>query len=397
MAITCSRASATENSRRFTRAWDTSSSLLNSSRSSSAVLIVASSFWLASAIQNGSFRNLVGVSTMEYYVFTSSEMGHSTPKWAFLTHRPRLLIDMRVWLVALAFTARSSQADVATTPASASPASSQAVAFWAGIDQTQDAPSLREALRGRIRSKMYCRTAASNCYNPKCGGAYVTYGGARQALGAIDSDPEYPGNITSIYSRKLLPGVWDSGRTWNREHVFPQSYMSQPNDEAGADYSDLHALFPEIPSVNSARGNSYFGRCLPSQAGVHGVCSSPAHPLAAPDTAKSALMFLPPAAVRGDIARAVFYMALRYGSRDSRANVCTCARRRTAGHESPTHARPPARTHARPHARTQTCTQARTQARTYTHADTHAGTTATSLARTRSACQTARSTRPPPL
>ena len=164
---------------------------------------------------------------------------------------------------------------------------------------------------------MYCNTDASNCYR----GQYVTYGGARQAIGAIDSEPEHPGNLTTIYSRKRLPRAWDNGVTWNREHIFPQSYMSQPNDEAGADYSDLHALFPEIPNVNSARGNSYFGRCLPSQAAVHGVCTSPAHPLAAPDTAKSALMFLPPVAVRGDIARAVFYMALRYGSNQPRSST----------------------------------------------------------------------------
>lgn len=59
-------------------------------------------------------------------------------------------------------------------------------------------------------------------------------------------------------------------------------------------------------NVNSARGNLFFGDCELQ------CTSRPATSEAAPDTAKNGELFLPPASVRGDIARAMFYMELRY-------------------------------------------------------------------------------------
>ena len=80
---------------------------------------------------------------------------------------------------------------------------------------------------------------------------------------------------------------------------------------SGADYSDLHHLRASDWNVNSARSNLYFGICSNVE------CNSPAHDEAAADTAKNSVLFQPPAAVRGDSARAMFYMAVRYDGSDS--------------------------------------------------------------------------------
>ena len=66
--------------------------------------------------------------------------------------------------------------------------------------------------------------------------------------------------------------------------------------------------------VNSARGNKYFGECTPSSSNS---CTSPAHSEAADSTATNPQLFQPPTSVRGDIARAMFYMAMRYDGTDS--------------------------------------------------------------------------------
>ena len=92
---------------------------------------------------------------------------------------------------------------------------------------------------------------------------------------------------------------------WNREHVWPKSYGI---GTSGDDYTDVHNLRACDWSVNSARGNLFFGECDPS---LDSSCSSPAHSEAASDTAANSVLWMPPAAVRGDIARTLFYMEVR--------------------------------------------------------------------------------------
>lgn len=90
---------------------------------------------------------------------------------------------------------------------------------------------------------------------------------------------------------------------WNREHSWPRSLGL---GHSGPDFSDLHALFAADWNVNSARSNRYFDDCHAAE------CVTPAHAEAAVDTARNALSFMPPASQRGDLARAMFYMAMRY-------------------------------------------------------------------------------------
>lgn len=139
----------------------------------------------------------------------------------------------------------------------------------------------------------------------------VSYADAWNALATLDADPSDATKIIGIYSNHHHDAVAARGVStgWNREHSWPKSYGV---DYSGPDFSDLHALYAADWNVNSARGNLYFDDC-PLSAG----CSQPAHAEAAASTAKDSARFQPPADRRGDLARAMFYMATRYDGAES--------------------------------------------------------------------------------
>lgn len=125
------------------------------------------------------------------------------------------------------------------------------------------------------------------------------------ALIDLDSDGEM---IHLIYRDVTVPAMpYGTAETWNREHLWPKS---RGVGTSGPDYTDVHHLRPSDYSNNAARNNRFFGDC-------EDVCTSrPANDEAASDTALDGAMFLPPASVRGDIARAILYMKLRYAWTD---------------------------------------------------------------------------------
>eukprot|EP00656_Telonema_subtile_P055677 TRINITY_DN8691_c0_g1_i3.p1 TRINITY_DN8691_c0_g1~~TRINITY_DN8691_c0_g1_i3.p1 ORF type:complete len:425 (+),score=62.83 TRINITY_DN8691_c0_g1_i3:120-1394(+) len=126
------------------------------------------------------------------------------------------------------------------------------------------------------------------------------------ALAITDQDVQDPESVQLIYAppRTAPANSYPSG--WNREHLFPRSWGLF---DTGADFPDLHNLRASDPKVNGARGNLWFDDCSVG-------CITPAHPLAASDTSRNGESFTPPVAIRGDVARAVMYMALRYDGAD---------------------------------------------------------------------------------
>ncbi len=128
-----------------------------------------------------------------------------------------------------------------------------------------------------------------------------SYGDARQILARLDGDRHSNGFIVLTYSGDLVPETWDSGRTWNREHLWPKSRMD--NNKSGADYSDLFNLRPCNPRVNSSRGNKFFD--------TGGTAVS-----IAPECRSDFDSWEPRNSEKGDIARAMMYMALRYNGDD---------------------------------------------------------------------------------
>jgi endonuclease I len=123
-----------------------------------------------------------------------------------------------------------------------------------------------------------------------------SYGDSRFILDDLDRDPNNANNVILVYNRVSVIGEWDAGITWNREHLWPQSKLgvSVNNGYTGVG-SDLFELKPCNPSINSGRSNDGYG--LTTSTGP--FQNTPTY-------------FYPGDADKGDVARALFYMATRY-------------------------------------------------------------------------------------
>ena len=126
---------------------------------------------------------------------------------------------------------------------------------------------------------------------------YITYSQVTEAIRLVDQDPQNSSNIIEIYTGNSTAYNLNS---WNREHIWPQSFGAQ---EPTAPHSDLHHLFPANGSVNSARSNFTFTE-LPNGAVVPGA------PLCRYSAATRE--FEPGDLDKGRIARALFYLDMRY-------------------------------------------------------------------------------------
>ena len=123
----------------------------------------------------------------------------------------------------------------------------------------------------------------------------VSYESCKQHLQNTDSDPNNSGNIILIYKQNSVNESWDGGETWNREHVWAASLGLYDSDA----YSDLHNLKPSDPSVNSSKGNKNFDN------------GGTQHDEAL-ECFYTQNTWEPADNVKGDIARILFYMDIRY-------------------------------------------------------------------------------------
>ncbi|MBE7085765.1 MAG: hypothetical protein E7366_01245 [Clostridiales bacterium] len=99
----------------------------------------------------------------------------------------------------------------------------------------------------------------------------------------VSNDTEH---ISSFYSGKQLTGNWDGAATWNREHTWPNSKGLGGNDE-----NDIMMLRPTWVKENSSRGNTAYGE----SSGYYDPNGEGAN-------------------VRGDCARIVLYVYVRWGN-----------------------------------------------------------------------------------
>jgi endonuclease I len=134
------------------------------------------------------------------------------------------------------------------------------------------------------------------------GHSSFSYDAARTILPVLDRDPANSSNLLLVYSGYSVPGAWDAGVTWNREHCWPDSLGLDGTSPA---YSDLFNLRPADNGVNSDRGNEYYND-IPGG----GVVANTDAPLCREDSGDT--MWQPRAVEKGDLARNAMYMDVRY-------------------------------------------------------------------------------------
>ncbi|MGH3762210.1 endonuclease I family protein [Actinophytocola sp.] len=139
-------------------------------------------------------------------------------------------------------------------------------------------------------------------------GAHLTYDEVWDALKVTDEDPASPANVLMIYSGASMPEDANGGDAdqWNREHTWAKSHGDFGTSPGPG--TDLFHLRPCEVGVNSTRGNLDFdlgGEEVPE----------------APDNFVDEDSFEPRDAVKGDVARGIFYMAVRYDGEDGFADL----------------------------------------------------------------------------
>jgi len=138
--------------------------------------------------------------------------------------------------------------------------------------------------------------------------AKLTYDQVWNALKVTDQDPANTNNVILLYSGRSQSKSTNGGNPddWNREHVWAKSHGDFGT--ATGPGTDIHHLRPEDVSVNGVRGNKDFDN------GGSAVAE-------APGSRTDADSWEPRAAVKGDVARMVFYMAVRYEGGDGFPNL----------------------------------------------------------------------------
>ena len=139
-------------------------------------------------------------------------------------------------------------------------------------------------------------------------------------IAIADRDPLDAARVLTLYKNATYPAAAGANEFYNREHVWPKSY-GFPNDVvSNMPYTDLHHLFAADSSYNSSRSNLPFGYCSadclekPTDAhggigGNSGVYPGDSNWRQGSGAEGSWEVWLHR---RGDVARALFYMAVRY-------------------------------------------------------------------------------------
>lgn len=131
----------------------------------------------------------------------------------------------------------------------------------------------------------------------------VSYKKVWEVLESCDEDPEISDNIICIYTGQSIPKINRSGSAngsikWNREHLWPKSLGF--NSEGAAAHNDCHHLHASEEKINNYRGNLDFSE-------VKNPIKTDAY-----QNKWDSTFFEPSDEVKGDIARSILYMVVRY-------------------------------------------------------------------------------------
>ncbi|WP_345808124.1 endonuclease I family protein [Bacillus pumilus] len=131
----------------------------------------------------------------------------------------------------------------------------------------------------------------------------LSYSQVWDALKKTDEDPKNPNNVLLLYSGVSRSKQANGGNVgqWNREHVWAKSHGNFGTSQGPG--TDLHHLRATDVQTNSTRGNLDFDLGGNEYKG-------------APGNFYDSDSFEPHSRVKGDVARILFYMAVRYEGDD---------------------------------------------------------------------------------
>lgn len=137
-----------------------------------------------------------------------------------------------------------------------------------------------------------------------------------------DEDPCNTDNVLLLYTgRSQDKDLRDQGQndpnSWNREHVWAKSHGFPAKSQTA--YTDIHHLRPADRSVNSSRSDRDFDDGGTPQS-------------EAPDTFKGDGTWEPREEVKGDVARMVFYMDVRYEGQGNVPDLKLVKDKTSSGH-----------------------------------------------------------------
>ncbi|ANJ07604.1 endonuclease [Streptomyces parvulus] len=189
-------------------------------------------------------------------------------------------------LAATAALAALAAPSLAATPATATPPAAPAPADYDDTYYKDAAGKTGDDLKAALHTIISDQTKLS-------------YDAVWDALKATDQDPADSGSVILLYSglSRAKSANGGDGGDWNREHVWAKSHGDFGT--ATGPGTDLHHLRPEDVAVNAVRGNKDFDD------GGSGFTDSGG-------SLTDADSFEPRDAVKGDVARMIFYMATRY-------------------------------------------------------------------------------------
>ncbi|WP_030543403.1 endonuclease I family protein [Streptomyces albus] len=197
----------------------------------------------------------------------------------------------------LSIAVTATQATAAVTPSGTGTASQAATTVTAYDDSYyqgalgETGQALKDALHGIISDQ-----------------TKLSYSQVWDALKATDEDPADSSKVVLLYTGRSQSKSENGGDAdeWNREHVWAKSHGDFGTTTGPG--TDIHHLRPTDVTVNSTRGNKDFDEGG-SEVGE------------APGNYTDSDSWEPRDQVKGDVARMLFYMAVRYEGGDGFADL----------------------------------------------------------------------------
>lgn len=133
----------------------------------------------------------------------------------------------------------------------------------------------------------------------------TSYSDAKYMLQYTDESITNPGFDYGMWDGDLIKATWDSGASWNREHVWACAQMqitsqARPNEDTRNHSTDLHNLRVACQQANGLHGNKFFDYFNTTTTMYPNIADGlSGHHAYGGD-------------FRGDLARTLFYMYVRY-------------------------------------------------------------------------------------